>query len=484
MPVVSSSLAAAERLLRRNEPEAALTTLAEEIATASTFRPEHALELRILLARGERARAAAALDRALHLPAETADAFDALAYYARELGRHELSNMLYRRAASLAPDDPQLSYNLATSERSLGHTAEALRACERTLALDPSSLPTLLLRSEIGRATAERNHIGQLQARLAAAPADAARMFIGYALGKELHELGRYDEAFDAFATAAAARRRNLSYDVADDEKKLSRIQEVYPSPPGLPGGSDSDRHIFVVGLPRSGTTLIERILSALPQVRSNGETNNLSTALISCAPSAGGDIFERSARADPSAVARAYDSLAAPAEGQDKIIEKLPLNYLYIGAIVAAFPKTKIVWVRRDPIDNCFAMFRTLFGDGYPFSYSFEELARYYAAYDRLMRHWEATVPQNLVELRYEDLVRAPAAVASEVAGRCGLSWTQDALDLSRNRRASLTASATQVRGPIYRTSAGVWKQYEAHLQPLVTQLNAPRVDAPGNII
>ena len=473
MPVISSSLAEAQRLLRGDQMEAALEILARETASAAAVGPEHALQLQILLARGERGEAEIAFDRAARLPARSADAVDALAYYARELGRHELSNMLYRRAVELAPDDAQLVYNLATSERSLGHSVEALNACERALELDPDSHPTLLLRSEIGRATREQEHVDELRARLVADPSDSSRIFIGYALGKELHDLGRYDEAFDAFAMAASTRRRLLSYDVADDERKLRRIQEAYPTRIADPEASPSDRHIFIIGLPRSGTTLIERILGALPGVRSNGETNNLSTALMSCAPATGVDVFDRCARAAPSALARAYEALAARDVDEPKIIEKLPLNYLYVGAILGAFPRAKIVWVRRDPVDSCFAMFRTLFGNGYPFSYSFDDLARYYAAYDGLMRHWDEIFSQRLIQLRYEDLVKDPAVVGSDIARACGLSWSEHALDLTRNRSASLTASASQVRGAIYPSSAGLWKNYGPHLRPLIAKLD-----------
>lgn len=473
-----SPLDLAQTLLRAGQPEQALDLLRPECAAAPSVTPAHILELEILLGLRRRWEAEAALDRALRLPAPSADALDALAYYARLLGRHDLSNRLYRSAATLAPDDPALQFNLAASERSLGNLSAAAAACGRALRLAPDDLAAVLLRSELSKATTAANNVEDLQARLAGAPSDRVQMFAAYALGKELHDLSRFDEAFAAFAHGAAARRRNLRYDVAEDEAKLRRIAEAFPCGQQMvqPSQPPGHRHIFIVGLPRSGTTLTERILSALPGVASNGETDNFATALISCAPQGRPDVFQACADADPHAVAAAYEALAAP-KGP-ATIEKLPLNYLYVGAIARALPTAAIVWVRRGPLDSCFAMFRTLFGEAYPFSYDFGDLARYYAAYVRLMDHWRRAFPGRLLEVEYEALVADPERVGEDLARRCGLAWTKDALDPARNRTASLTASAAQVRSPIYVSSAGFWMNYRRHLEPLAQGLEAMGVD------
>ena len=184
--------------------------------------------------------------------------------------------------------------------------------------------------------------------------------------------------------------------------------------------------------------------------------------------------MFERTAKADFAAVAREYEDLAGGDDHHGPIIEKLPFNYLYVGAILRAFPQTPIVWVRRDPVDSCFAMFRTLFGAAYPFSYDFDELARYYAAYDRLMRHWTALFGERLIRVDYERLVAEPGTAAPWLADRCGLPWRESALDISRNSSASLTASAAQVRGGIYTSSSGISRNYGKHLDPLREKLIA----------
>lgn len=421
------------------------------------------------------------------LPAGTADAYDGLAFVSMGLGRHERANELYRRTAALSPQTPQAWYNLACSDRSLGRLAEAEEACDRCIAIDPSQYMTYLLRSELRVQTPQANHIEQLSARLKASGLDArARAFFGYALAKEFDDLGRFDDAFACFTEAARARRSLITYDIAGDERKLQRIAEAFPGElPHRGGGRAADspasRSLFVVGLPRSGTTLVERILSGLWQVRSNGETDNFSKALT--AGSRGeGDMFARAAAADWITVATSYARLARMTASSGAVIEKLPTNYLYLGAIVRALPDAKILLVRRSPLDSCFAMFRTLFGDAYPFTYDFAELARYYAAYERLMNHWRNTLGELLYEVLYEELVHDPRRRGAAMARHCGLTWTEQAVDIQKNAAVSLTASASQVRRPIYGSSSGRWRHYRRHLEPLILALRKNGVEVPDD--
>lgn len=463
-----SSLRRARTLIQAGHAREALPVLARTLEAADQFDPAHAMYLQTLLRLSLRKEALEALELVLRLPASTADACDALAYLSRQLDRHEQAHTLYRSAVDIAPGDARHWYNLAASARNLGFLEDAASACQRALELDPGLLSALLLRSEVHQAAPSDNHVDELVARLNAARTDHERTFIGYALGKESHDLGNYDEAFAAFVIGATARRRSLRYDVSEDERKMARIREEFAHR-GVSARDSAvvDRHIFIVGLPRSGTTLTERILSSAPGVRSNGETNNFSTALLRSLPRTG-DIFAGSAKVDPDDVARAYDRLAAFDGYQGRIIEKLPFNYLYIGAIARALPESPIVWVRRNPLDNCFAMFRTLFGAAYPFSYDFEELARYFAAYERLMEHWSALWPDRLVTVDYDELVASPMEVTRTLAERCRLPWNDKLVDITSNPTPSLTASASQVRQPIHTRSSGIWRCYANALAPL----------------
>ena len=176
------------------------------------------------------------------------------------------------------------------------------------------------------------------------------------------------------------------------------------------------------------------------------------------------------------------YERLVNLSSAGERVIEKLPLNYLYLGAIHRALPEAKIVLVKREPLDSCFAMYRTLFAAAYPFSYDFEDLARYYAAYDRLMRHWRELLGDALYEVEYESLVKDPQHVGARVAEYCGLVWTLDAVEVHKSTSVSFTASAAQIRRPIYGSSSGRWRHYRAHLGPLIGALRSRAVRLPND--
>ncbi len=473
--------------MKAGRPEEALLFARQAIAGQRVCLPAHGMLATVLLQLGHRREADAVVAEALGYQAGSADAYDALAHVSMLLGKHERSNALYQRVVTLAPKDPRFWYNLASSERSLGRLAEAEAACDRAITLDGTQYPSYLLRSELRVQSPESNHVAQLRSELSRGDLDdRARTFLGYALAKELDDLQEFDQAFGFLAEAARLRRRHLAYDVAVDQRKLLRIAEVFPALPTESAGkstvaAESQRYIFIVGLPRSGTTLLEHILLGLPGVRSNGETDNFAQALLAAAPATGSDVFSRAAAADPDAVATRYARLAEGDAGHDKVIDKQPMNYLYLGAIRRALPDAKLVLVSRQPLDSCFAMYRTLFASAYPFSYDFEDLAGYYASYERLIRHWRAGFGDTLHEVSYEELVRDPARVCAAVAAHCGLEWDLRAVEVHKRASVSLTASAAQIRRPIYGSSSGRWLHYRSHLQPLVAALRQLGVPLPS---
>lgn len=454
-------------------PEVRSQRLRDSARTKAEVSPVHAHLLAELISQGKLLEALETFDEVRNLPAKSADALEALAFYAQRLGLHDVSNDYYRQASGMEPLNAKLLHNLATSERSLGRMEEAIDACNRAIRVHSDPFPSILLRSECVRARHGANHVAELRAWLAQTGEPRQKMFLGYALGKELHDLGDYDDAFPAFAMAAQARRSQLQYDVKQDVKKLSRITEVFQGPyktqPLSEGPAD---HIFVVGLPRTGTTLTERILSGLNGVVSNGETDNFSRALIMSSPGQGEDIFARAHGANTERCNQLYSSMANPRHIKKSIIEKLPLNYLYIGPILRSIPRSRIIWINRDPIDSCFAMWRTLFAEAYPFSYNFQDLACYFDGYRKLQSHWHRVAGSDILDVNYAELVSSPTVVGRRMAEHCGLEWADEAVDISRVKSASLTASAAQVREGIYTSSDGIWHQYERHLTSLLSAL------------
>jgi tetratricopeptide (TPR) repeat protein len=487
----AAALAAAHeayRLAQAGRVGEALEFAERAVAGARVCLTGHGFLASLLVRLGRADDAERVITQAVALAPGVADAYDGLANVSMALGRHERANDLYQRATQIAPRDPRFWYNLACSERSLGRLIEAEAACDRGIALDATQYPTYLLRSELRVQEPSANHIDELQAQLVHREGDyRALVFLGYALGKELDDVGRFDEAYHWFAAAAKTRRSRLQYDVATDEEKLRRIADVYTrdvcAPPRRAVGRsrtvELSRHIFIVGLPRSGTTLVERILTGLRDVRSNGETDNFSRALLASAGTAG-DVFQMAAAADSDAVAADYSRLARADADGSRIIEKLPLNYLYLGAIHRALPEAKLLLVGRSPLDSCFAMYRTLFAAGYPFSYDLVDLGRYYAAYERLVDHWRAVLDDRVHEIVYEDLVREPNRVGQGIAEYCGLEWSDSAIDIQQNKSVSLTASASQVRRPIYGSSSGRWRYYRRQLEPLISTLRDHAVSVP----
>jgi Flp pilus assembly protein TadD len=417
------------------------------------------------------------------------------------LNRHVEAERCYGRAVALAPRDPRALYNWATCLIALGRLSDAEEQLTRVIALAPTDYDAEYNRSTLRQQTPEHNHVAELELKLACSDlSPPARVALGYALAKELEDLGRHDESFAALTGAAATRRRQLSYRVEEDLAAMAEIAREFGAAYcgaeacARGGGWPDARPLFIVGLPRSGTTLVDRILSSHSRVRSRGESSELAAAVLQIAGSAAVvapsgasaklGLIRRAARVDPAAIGRAYcerlpdDSHQHPSPA--RLIDKTPLNFLYVGLIARALPNATIVHVRRGPLDVCYAMYKTLFRMAYPFSYDLQDLARYYLAYARLLQHWRTQLGHRLIEIDYEELVADQASVTRRLLGACALPWEDACLDFHRNESPSLTASAAQVRRPLYTSSVGLWRRYEAQLQPLVRALRAGGVAVP----
>ncbi len=414
---------------------------------------------------------------------------DAIGSFFNSIGEHERALDSYSRAIALAPSRALYWFNRATVRRFLGQLAESEVDYDRAIALRPDDYEAYSNRSELRRQTAERNHIEAMENLLAAGiPQWRGEVQIRHALAKEYEDLGRYPESWGHLARGARLRREHLEYDVRYDVDTVDWIIKTFPAGPADPvQGCDSAEPIFIVGLPRSGTTLVERILGSHSQVFAAGELNHFAAALVAAAVAKSGgrslprpELIATTRDLDFAAVGADYLARTRPATSQRPCFtDKMPLNYLYCGLIRRALPNARIVHVTRHPMASCYAMFKTLFKDGYPFSYDLEEIAKYYAGYRRLMDHWRRTMPGVIYDIRYEQLVRDQEFETRRLLAACGLDWEEGCLEFHRNPTATTTASASQVRRPLYDSSLAQWRHYEDQLQGLRSQLLAAGIDA-----
>jgi tetratricopeptide (TPR) repeat protein len=389
----------------------------------------------------------------------------------------------YDQAVAAAPGNALFIFNRATIRRFLGQLVEAEADYDRVIALNPQDFEAYRNRSELRTQTADHNHVAELE-RLATrkVPDWRAEVQLQYALAKEYEDLGQYDQSFRHLQHGARVRREHLRYDIANDEATVDWIIEAFPDAAAVAPNACSDAPIFIVGLPRSGSTLVDRILGSHSQVQSAGELNCFALALVDAvrrqsgnSPSSRRELVARSASLDFGALGRDYLERARGAGAPvGRFTDKMPLNYLYCGLIHRALPNARIVHVSRAPMAACYAIYKTLFADGYPFSYDLAELGKYYVGYRRLMDHWQATMPQSIHCLSYEDLVADQLGQTRRLLEFCALEWQHACAQFHQNPSPTTTASAAQVRRPIYDSSVSQWRNYEQQLASLRSQLSA----------
>ena len=459
-----------ETALRRNRLDAAIVC-ADRAAALDPKEPiVHILRAKCRFFSGDAGEAVEAAEQASRNGTSAPDVLDALGAIFGMLGQHRRALEPSRRAVAARPRIPQFLFNLAATERMLGQLEAAEQHCNDAVAIDPCYCLAHFLRSDLRIATPDRNYIAEIESvfrQQKLLPAD--EILLRFALGKEYEDIGQYGRAFEHVAAANELHRASIDYDtkaeIADIDRTIGTQSRGWLA--SRPQGFRQAKPIFVVGLPRTGTTLVERILAGHSALGSIGETSAFAAALRKAGTSPHGLNFaDLGARYAASAVA-----LGGPKDGP--FIDKTLQNYLYCGYIHAALPNAKIVLVKRRPMDAGWAIFKAHFRGHFSFSYNQTDLAEYILAYRRLALHWRSVLPAHVyMEVDYEDVVADQAAASRRLIAFAGLPWEDEVLRFHQSPAPSATASAVQVRRPVYSSSIGKWQFHAQHLAPLRERL------------
>jgi Flp pilus assembly protein TadD len=411
------------------------------------------------------------------------------------LDRHEEALERARRAIALDPALPDAHATLAVGLADLGQYEEARRALARAIELGPDRARFYFFWGNITRWTADDPRLAGLEAlarKSATLPIDA-QVDINFALAKAYADCGDDERAFRHQIEGGRLQRRMYRYDEASalrEMDELSRPLDAAWIRRHQGAGDPSRLPVFVLGMPRSGTTLIEQILASHPKVRALGERATFSETLagICGTPTGAQSLAQRAAQCTDTELRRLgalYLKVirrAVPAT-TERIVDKMPANFQFVGFIHAALPNARIIHTRRDPVDTCLSMFSMLFaGNAQLYSYDLEELGRYYHAYENVMTHWRDVLPAGvMLEVQYEEVVDDFERQARRIVAHCGLEWDDACLEFHRSKRSVRTMSHAQVRQPIYRSSVGRWRPDAALLRPLLEALGVARIDDPA---
>lgn len=458
----------------------------------SPARPDYAAQYARALASARMLREAVlAAEQAVALGAADALTLDTLGVVFTQANAHSHAVEVFGRAAALKPDMASYRFNLATSLTFTGDIDGAEREYEVCLSLEPRYWKAHLALSQLRRQSPQSNHLERLRSLLQRWGGESeARLYLHLSLAKELEDLEQYPTAFAHLVEGKVAGGLGRNYSTQRDEALFTAIEQACSAVATSDMGSENAEPIFIIGMPRSGTTLVDRILSSHPQVHSAGELQNF------------GVLFKRMSGSetpyliDPETVAHvchmdwralgdAYVASTRPGTGHvPRFVDKLPHNFLYAGFIANALPNARIICLRRNPMDTCLSNFRQLFALSSPYyDYSFDlmDTGRYYLLFHRLMTHWQRVMPGRILELDYETLVDAQEEKTRQLLDFCGLPWDDACLHFERNAAPVATASAVQVRAPMNRSALDRWKRYADQLTELCALLERGGIEVGG---
>lgn len=440
---------------------------------------------------GRLKEAAKAFERATELAPESTSAWHNLGNVEMDLGRLDRAEHCHRRVLELQPGSATAHRNLGVTLAVLGRRDEAEVSYRRALEIRPDEMEVYYRLAEVKTFAADDPDTSRIEGLLARNDLDPDdRVYLHFAAGKAYADAGANPGlSFRHYLEGAAARRAQLDYDVNQDVARFDRIADAFPAKLVeriTVHGHGWDAPVFVVGMPRSGTTLVESILASHPDVHGAGERFDIDRLVDENTRARGrafpewiGDLTAAEWHGLGESYARA---LAETAPDAARIVDKMPNNFQYLGLMAGILPNARVIHVQRSPVDTCVSCFTHLFENEQLYSYDLEELGRFYRAYHRLMTHWMRVLPGDyLMSVRYEDIVHDPEPPVRAMLAHCGLEWDPACLQPHNSSRAVSTASLVQVRQPIYSGAIGRWKAYAGWLDALLEALGDLAEDGPG---
>ena len=395
-------------------------------------------------------------------------------------GKYQQAAQILRAMLKVQPRQPQVWIGLAMMQRNLGQQPEAITSLRKAIDHDPERGDAWFHLADLKVVNFSDAQIAAMRASLAHAAAESeSHVYFQFALGRALENRGLHDEAFAHYTQGNQARARTSTFKPAEFQRYIDALKSACT--PELfedlaNAGCQDDAPIFIVGLPRSGSTLVEQIITSHSQVDGTMELAHLGTLVKELNyrqqkrkrevyPSALDDLQA----SDCETIGRAYLERTRILRGSKPyFVDKMPNNFEHVGLIHLALPRARIIDVRRNPMANGLSAFKQLFGVGQDWSYDLGHIGFYYGQYLELMRHWDHVLPGKVHRVQYESLVKDPEPVIRGILEFLQLPFEVACLEPQNNPRAIRTASSEQVRQPLYDSALDAWKKYETHLEPL----------------
>lgn len=387
----------------------------------------------------------------------------------------------YAKAAAGQPNNPGLLVDHANSLKYHGRKEQAETEIRKALNIQDDIPQAHWILSGLRQANSDAHvlEMNELAARAGLHPRESA--FLHYAMGKELEDLERWVEAFEAYQEGARDIRSITEYDENSEIEMFEALQHVYTQEwlEGKSPGSGDPSPIFIVGQPRTGSTLLERVITSHSQVHSAGELRHFGIAVRRLATYTGpnrhsAELAQQAAAISGAELARFYLDASRHMRGNlPRFVDKMPLNFQYLPLILCAFPGAKIIHLIRNPLDACFSSFKYLFADAYQHSYAQREMVRHHLRYLKLMDTWRRRFPGRFLDVAYEDIARDLEPHARAVIDYLELPWEEACLRFYKQDTAVTTASAMQVREPPHTRSIGRWKRYQTQLRPMTDEFS-----------